>query len=84
MEQGGMDRKGSRCFVLIDGGGQPSASTNAGNHDSLCMQGLVMSNGCRGIVGKRRRPRPINRHAAPKAAGCWGPRRFALAPSLLR
>ena len=23
--------------------------------------------------------RPINRHAAPKAAGCWGPRRSALA-----
>ena len=26
-----------------------------------------------------RRPRPVNRHAVPKAAGCYGPRRFALA-----
>ena len=25
---------------------------------------------CRGAMGKWRRPRPINRHAAPKAAGC--------------
>ena len=33
---------------------------------------------CRGEPG-----RPINRHAAPKAAGYWGLRRFALAPSLL-
>ena len=33
-------------------------------------------------MGKRRRPRPINRHAAPKAAGYWGLRHFALAPSL--
>ena len=41
-----------------------------------------MSNGCRGVVGKRRCPRPINRHAAPKAAGYWGPRCFALAPLL--
>ena len=30
-------------------------------------------------MGKRRRPRPINRHASTKAAGCWGPRRSALA-----
>ena len=30
-------------------------------------------------MGKRRCPRPINRHAVPEAAGCWGPRRFALA-----
>src|SRR3954468_12769255 len=28
-------------------------------------------------------PRPINRHAAPEAAGCWGPRGFALALSPL-
>ena len=46
----------------------------------LCMQqGLVKSGSCRGSMGKRRRPRPINCHAAPKAAGCWGPRRSALA-----
>ena len=29
-------------------------------------------------MGKRRRPRPINRHASTKAAGYWGPRRSAL------
>ena len=45
-------------------------------------QGLVKSGSCRGSVGKRRRPRPINRHASSKAAGCWGPRRSALAPWL--
>ena len=49
----------------------------------FCMQGLVNLCGCRGVVGKRGRPRPINRHAAFKAAGYWRPRRFALAPSLL-
>ena len=37
----------------------------------------------RGIMGKQRRPRLINFHMAPKAAGCWGPRRVTLAPSLL-
>ena len=45
----------------------------------LCMQGLVKSDSCRGSVGKRRRPRPINRHALTKAAGYWGPWRSALA-----
>ena len=30
-------------------------------------------------MGKRRRPRPINRHVVPKTAGCWGQRRSALA-----
>ena len=35
-------------------------------------------------MGKRRRPRPINHHVAPKAAGYWGPRRSALAPWLRR
>ena len=46
----------------------------------LCMQqSLVKSNGCSGGMGKRRRPRPINRHASVKAAGGWGPRRSALA-----
>ena len=44
-----------------------------------CMsQGLVMSGGCRGSVGKRRCPRPINRHASTEATGFWGPRRSAL------
>ena len=44
-----------------------------------CMsQGLVKSGSCRGSMGKRRCPRPINRHASTKAAGFWGPRRSAL------
>ena len=44
-----------------------------------CMsQGLVKSGSCRGSVGKRRRPRPINRHASTKAAGFWGPQCSAL------
>ena len=77
-KQGEMDWKGSSRFVLIAGGGQPSASTIAGNHDSFRMQGLVKLNGCRGIMGKQRRPRPINRHASTKAACFWGPRRSAL------
>ena len=48
-----------------------------------CMQqGLVKSGSCRGSMGKRRRPRPINHHVSTKAAGCWGPRRSALAPWL--
>ena len=38
-----MDRKGSRRSVHIAGGGQPSASATAGNHDSLRVQGLVES-----------------------------------------
>ena len=59
-----------------------SASMIAGNHDSFCVQGLFMLGSCRGVVGKRGRPRPIDRHVAPKAACCWGPRRFALAPPL--
>ena len=37
-------------------------------------------------MGKQGRPRPINRHAAPKAAGCWGPAALRTCPfaSLLR
>ena len=42
-------------------------------------QGLFKSGSCRGDVGKRRCPCPINRHASTKAVGCWGPRRSALA-----
>ena len=41
-------------------------------------QGLVNSSSCRGRVGKRGCPRPINRHASTKAASFWGPRRSAL------
>ena len=29
-------------------------------------------------MGKRRHPRPINRHASTEATGFWGPRRSAL------
>ena len=42
-KQEGMDQKGTRRPVLIARGGQPSASTTAGNHDSFHMQGLVES-----------------------------------------
>ena len=42
-KQQGMDWKGTRRSVLIAGEGQPSTSTIAGNHDPLCMQGLVKS-----------------------------------------
>ena len=42
-KQGGIDWKGARCSVLMAGEGQPPTSTIAGNHDPLCMQGLVQS-----------------------------------------
>ena len=42
-KQGGMDWKGARSSVLMAGEGQPPTSTIAGNHDPLCMQGLVQS-----------------------------------------
>ena len=38
-----MDCKGARCSVLMAGEGQPPTSTIVGNHDPLCMQGLVQS-----------------------------------------
>ena len=38
-----MNWKGVGRSVLIAGEGQPSAPTIAGNHDPLCMQGLVQS-----------------------------------------
>ena len=56
----------------------PPASTITGNHDPFCMQGLVKSRSYRGVMGEPGRPRPINRHATPKAAGYWGPRRSVL------
>ena len=63
--------------------GQPAPPTIAGNDGFPCMsQGLVKSGSCRGSVGKRRRPRPINHHASTEAAGYWGPRRSALDPWL--
>ena len=42
-KQGGMNWKGACRSVLIAGEGQPPTSTIAGNHDPLCMQGLVQS-----------------------------------------
>ena len=38
-------------------------------------QELVKSSSCRGSAGKRRCPRPINRHASIEAAGFLGARR---------
>ena len=38
-----MDWKGARRSVLMAGEGQPPTSTIIGNHDPLCMQGLVQS-----------------------------------------
>ena len=69
-KQEGMDRKGRRLPVLIARGGQSPASMITGNHDPLCMQGLVQSVQFRGAMGKWRCPRPINLHAAPKTTGC--------------
>ena len=43
---------------------------------------FCQSGSCRGSVGKRRRPRPINRHASTEAAGFWGPRCSVLDLSL--
>ena len=87
-EQGEMDWKVSRCSVLIAGGGQPSSTTIAGNHERfLCMQGHVISCSCRSVVGSTdahvqsiatRRPRP-------QAVGARGtphfPIRFSAKPS---
>ena len=39
---------------------------------------FVTSGSCRGSVGKRRHPCPINRHASTEAACFWGPRCSAL------
>ena len=70
---------------FIAGEGQPAPPTIIGNDGFPCMsQGLVKSGSCRGGLGKRRRPRPINRHASTEAAGFWGPRRSTLDPWLRR
>ena len=42
-KQEGMDWKGTRRSILTAGEGQPPTSTIAGNHDPLCMQGVVQS-----------------------------------------
>ena len=58
---------GSAPLPRIEGGGQQAPPTITGNDGFPCMsQGLVKSGSCRGNVGKRRRPRPINRHARPR------------------
>ena len=69
-KQDGMDRKGRRRPVLIARGGQPTASTTTGNHEMVCMQGLVSMHNYLGVMGERSHPSPIKSHAAPKAAGC--------------
>ena len=66
---------GSAPSPFIAEEGQPAPPTITGNDGFPCMsQGLVKSGSCRGSMGKRRRPRPINRHASTEAAGFWGPR----------
>ena len=64
---------------------QPAPLTIAGNDGFPCMShGPDKSSSCRGSMGKRRRPRPINRHASTEAAGFWGPRCSILGPWLRR
>ena len=76
---------GSAPSPFIARGGQPASPTITGNEGFPCMsQGLVKSCSCQGSVGKRRRPRPINRHASTEATGSWGPRRSVLDPWLRR
>ena len=71
---------GSAPLPFIPGEGQPAPPTITSNNGFPCLSlGLVKLSSCRGSMGKRRRPRPINRHASTKAVGCWGPWRSALA-----
>ena len=83
VEQGGRSKQARKRWAtgapppspFIAREGQPASPTIAGNDGFPCMsQGLVKTSSCRGSVGKRRRPRPINRHASTEAAGFWGPR----------
>ena len=89
MKQGRRSERNGKRWVtgalppssFIAGEGQPAPPTITGNDGFPCMsQGLVKSCSCRGSVGKRRRPRPINRHASTEAAGFWGPRLSVLDP----
>ena len=85
MEWEEMGDRGSAPSPFIAEEGQPAPPTITGNDDFPCMsQGFVKSCSCRGSVGKRRRPRPINRHASTEAAGFWGPRCSVLDPWLRR
>ena len=81
-EQGGRSKRARKRWAtgaqppspFIVREGQPAPLTIGCNDGFACMsQGLVKSGSCRGSVGKRRRPRPINRHASTKAACYWGP-----------
>ena len=70
---------GSAPSPFIAGEGQPAPPRSQVMMVFPCMsQGLVKSGSCRGGMGKRRRPRPINHHASTEATGYWGPRRSAL------
>ena len=90
MERGGRSKQaskeemgngGSAPLSIIAREGQPAPPTIASNDGFPCMsQGLVKSCSCRGSMGKRRRPRPINRHASTEAVGFWGPRCSKLDP----
>ena len=63
---------GSSPSSFIAGKGQPVTPTITGNDGFLCMhQGLVKSGSCRGSMGKRRGPRPIN-HGC-RCSGNGGP-----------
>ena len=74
-----MSDGGSTPSSFIVEEGQPAIPMIIGNDGFPRMsQGLVTSGSCRGSVGKRRRPRPINHHASTEAAGFWGPRRSVL------
>ena len=93
MERGGRIKQASKRWAtgapppspFIAREGQPAPPTIAGNDGFPCMsQGLVKSSSCRGSMGKRRRPRPINHHASTEAAGFWVPRCSELDPWLRR
>ena len=76
-------QRGLRPSPFIGREGQPALPTIAGNDGFPCMsQGLVKLCSYRGSVGKRRRPRPIDRHASTEAAGFWGLRCSELDPWL--
>ena len=93
VEQGGRSKQARKRWAtglrppspFIAREGQPASPTIAGNDGFPCMsQGLFQSSSCRGSVGKRRRPRPINRHASTEATCFWGPRCSELDPWLRR
>ena len=91
VEQGGRSKQARKRWAtgapppspFIAEEGQPAPPTITCNDGFPCMsQGLVKSCSCRGSMGQRRRPRPINRHASTEAVGFWGPRCSVLDPWL--